>query len=275
MQPETTHLRRTLTLAGLILLLAATTVTAGGRREQRDTAAPDTSTRIEMGTEQTGAEENTDGASDSFTGDAGDVGDETLPAWILGRHPLDDQLEPTISGNIERGYVPVGLDMKTGDVTVLYLLTDEIEFTRWTIQKIEDAREINATITAWLQDGWMPLDISLIPGGIAALLVETDHEIDSWRIEVVPATTEALETAYGEYQASGYIPYGLASDPEKSQVWILFLRAEGQFEVPSVLIDAYTDDSVVTGVNERYAAGALPWAMTRLPGSFLVQYLQR
>jgi len=237
-------------------------VSAGGRQEAQ-TQQSDPGTRIEMGAEE-----------EAEPADTGTERDATRPAWLLGRHPLDDQLEPTISGNIENGYVPVGLDMQAGDVAVLYLLTDDIEFERWTIQRVDDAREIDATVTAWLQEGWMPLDLSLVPGGVAFLFVETAHEIDSWRIEVVPAETETVEAMYGEYQANGYVPYGLAADPEREQFWILFLRAEGNFNIPPVIFDGYSPEELSQGVNDRYASGALPWAMTRLPTAFFVQYIQ-
>jgi hypothetical protein len=255
-------------LAAAALLVSVAPAFAGGRQEQqsqpRQTPPRDQGERIELGDSN-----ETNGTTDDESDES-----ERRPAWILGQHDMDEGIEEEISDTIENGYVPVGFDMLGGNVTILYLLTNDIEFTRWTIQRVDDAREMNDTVTVWLRDGWMPLDFALIPGGVSFFLVQTEHEIDSWRIEVIPATSEALERTYGQYQADGYVPYGLAADPIEELFWILFLRAEGNFDIPQVVFDGFLNDDVTEGINERLVNGALPWAMTRLPDRFFVQFVQ-
>ena len=274
----------------IAFMLSVTTVFAGGRREdnQNDATGPrDPGTRIEMGNpvdretneagdERERSEENT---SSEQGGRAEDASDD--PIWLIVDHEIATGLEGEISSVISDGYVPTGLDLTSDAVSLLYVKTDRVLFDRWTIQEFAMDETLNDAFSSILLQNWLPMGISIGDDDtMSALFVRLEDEtpVEGWRLQKISTVDlQEIFSIISDYREDGFIPYGIALNPDDSELWLLMVQTTGAIENEpnSVLLNAFRDDEITAGITADIANGALPWGMARGSEASFFSYILR
>ena len=282
--------RRTGRSVAVLSLATAITLsaTAGGQREQN--AAPnaqDQGTRIDIQEGNSVDSGNGDAATESQGGQdqGGDTNagnaqsdQQSQAVWALVDPPKDDQIIRNVSGIIQDGYVPVGMD-DTGDaISVLYAKSNRVVFNRWIIQEFTDLDNLDRDFSEFLLNGWTPMDISVTDAGLSALFVKGDEDpgITGWRIHQVPVEElDSVFSIFEGYRQDGFLPYGVSIDHENNQFWFLMVqqdRPEGA-EPARIAFNGFEEGSVRDGITADIENGLLPWGLARGERSTYVLYL--
>lgn len=257
------HAHKRLLMMIIVSLLFVSLALAGGRREraqeeQPEPAPPTPRQRIEFGREVERPETQPE-----------DEREPGLGPWILADHKLDQTLEREISGIMQQGYTPVGMEKTADGISMLYILTETVLFDRWIIHEFTDLSVLNDEFSAFLLDGWLPMGFSKEGESITTFFVRSrDTEVTSWRMHNVPAEDlEQLIEIVKAYINRGYVPYGLSIDETDNRIWLLVLETEtapgATGRQANVLINAFKESDIIEGITRDVSRGAVPWAMSR------------
>lgn len=273
--------------SSLFVILLATVVfaaSAGGQKEQHQQpqqpkSSTDSGTRIELGN-PTGTKTDTgpDETREPEMKSKEDQRSGPRPVWVLIDHPLDNNVVRNISGVIDDGYVPVGMDIGDQGVSILYASSSKIVFDRWTIQEFTDLSKLNTELSAFIVDGWLPMDISRTGGGLSVLLVQGDtmEEVLGWRIhEVSAADPGNILQTLEQYRNKGFLPYGVTIDRADNEFWFLLLqteRPEGT-DIRRVAFNGFSNEDIQEGITTDVANNLLPWGLARGNNATFVLYL--
>lgn len=275
----------------VIALIAGITLsaTAGGNQERGGEAEQENGdTRIELGNSARSSSEN--GQHNENEGDDTEADDASSnrsgrrvvetdrPIWALVDHEKTDSMANEVSGIIEDGYTPVGMEVREDDISLLYASTNEIDFDRWIIREFTNLDNLNNEMSAFLLDGWTPMDISKTDAGLSVLFIKGDHqqEILGWRIHEISALDlrNAIDTLEA-YRDAGYAAYGVTIDRQDNEFWFLML----QFDRPSesrmarIAVNGFENDEIESGITGDVQNGLLPWGLARGRDATFVLYL--
>jgi hypothetical protein len=277
-------LKQILPIVLLASLLLPGLVSAGGRQEEPDRSRrsdnSSESTRIDMGNavdSQDGQQrDGAPGRSDNQQSPETDDTSENRPLWALIDHPMDDQAVRNISGVIDDGYVPVGMDIGDDRISMLYASSTDIEFDRWIIHEFTELGNLNNEFSAFLLDGWLPMDISKTADGLSVLFVRgaEEQEILGWRIqEISAAEPDAVLDILGNYRDEGFLPYGITIEREDNEFWFLLLQSDrpAGSEMRRVALNGFTNENIQDGITGDIRNNLLPWGLARgNEGSFVL-----
>lgn len=198
------------------------------------------------------------------------------PAWAFAEHSFtNEQLRTEISQFLQNGYVPVGMESEAdGTLRVLYALNTWFEFSNWAIQEFTDLENLNAEMTAVLQEGWLPMAMSATDDGLQVLFIETDVELDAWQIAVGPLSVDSALATLESWRNDGYTPWALTLSPD-DEVWYLFLQTD---VVPNraALFNGFENaqSAITEGINSDIQNAWYPWGLMRGDRTTYVQYLR-
>lgn len=275
------NLIRLTTFSVIFTVVLPAMLVAGGRQEQaensRETEDRSGSTRIELGESVNEPSDPPDTANAETDKDALD-GSEERPIWALIDHPMDDQAVRNISGVIDDGYVPVGMDIGNSHISVLYASSTDIVFDRWIIHEFTKLENLNNEFSGFLLDGWIPMDISRTPDGLSVLFVRGDgqQEILGWRIQEISAgDPDAVLQTLERYRDNGFLPYGVTIDREDDEFWFLLLQTEQPVdtELRRIALNGFTNENIQEGISTDIQNQLLPWGLARGNEGSFVLYL--
>lgn len=198
------------------------------------------------------------------------------PAWAFAEHSFtDEDLRVEISQFLQNGYVPVGMESEPdGTLRILYALNTWFEFSNWAIQEFTNLDNLNAEMTAVLQEGWLPMAMSATDDGLQVLFIETDVELDAWQIATGPLSVDSALATLESWRNDGYTPWAITLAPD-DEVWYLFLETDA---VPNraVLFNGYenTEEAITEGINSDIGEAWYPWGLMRGDESTFIQYLR-
>ena len=179
-----------------------------------------------------------------------------------------------ISDLANEGYLPVGFELRPRP-SVLYIRNEGLPFTQWTIHEFEDPQNFEANFGAFLDEGWLPMDIARSENGIVALFVGAESSINGWRLTGVEMDSEAIAEEIAGYREEGFTPWGLT--PTEGGVWILLLREAGTVATDTS-IQSYPADDVLAiseGVTSEILHGNfIPWGLMIHGETATVQYIR-
>lgn len=186
-------------------------------------------------------------------------------AWSITRYTgsVEDVTEQ-ISDELKTGnYLPVGLEADP-DISILLVANDDIEFSNWLIYEFDDADRLNDEFTAFLADGWVPMDIARTRNGITALFIESEIEINGWTLETSLASDSDIEETVEDMISRGYSVWGQAFDGEG--MWHLGVREVGLAEPREYRHITFPDipENVQITLNAAVAELWVPWGMSLL-----------
>lgn len=265
----------------LILILMGTVITAaataGGNQEspaeEQSTEQSDPgSSRIEIEEGNRVDQDENDAEQDE------DREQSDEPIWALVDHPLEQDIVRNISGVIDDGYAPVGFDETSDAISMLYAKSDRVIFDRWIIHEFTDLSNLNEDFSAFLLEGWTPMDISVTDSGLSTLFVrgEDNPEIAGWRIhEIAVEDLQSVFTVLEEYRDGGFLPYGVSIDQENQEFWFLLVQLERSedSEPARVAFNAFEEGDTEEGITSDIENGLLPWGLARGRESTFVLYL--
>lgn len=266
--PSMKHLKL-FVVAFLLPVVVMPIVEAGGRQEETPQGSE---IEIESANDESEAEDQRDteprASSESGSDQSPSEDAEAQPVWVIADHELNDSLEREISGLVARGYTPVGMETSDSGVSILYLQTPDIVFSRWVIHEFTELDRLNQEMSEFLVEGWVPTGFTKDGDSITALFVlSEDTSVRGWRIHNVPAgDTQQLINVTEAYIQDGFVPFGLSIDDSDDRVWILFLEtpvSPGGNPRPNLLINAFEEEAIADGLTGDLAQGAVPWAMSR------------
>ncbi|NBB91468.1 MAG: hypothetical protein GVY23_09760 [Spirochaetes bacterium] len=198
------------------------------------------------------------------------------PAWAFAEHSFtDEDLRVEISQFLQNGYVPVGMESEPdGTLRVLYALNTWFEFSNWAIQEFTNLGNLNAEMTAVLQEGWLPMAMSATDDGLQVLFIETDIQLDAWQIATGPLSVDSALATLESWRNDGYTPWALTLTPD-DEVWYLFLQTDA---VPNraALFNGFENSqaAITQGINSDIEEAWYPWGLMRGDRTTFVQYLR-
>ncbi len=194
--------------------------------------------------------------------------------WQLVFFPAsDDSAVESVNNFIAGGYVPVGIEYTLGESLAVLLVKDEsVAVDRWTIAEYTDWNKLEDDITASIQDGSVPMDISRYGEALAVLWVETDLPLEGWRISTSENSFTERARTIQSFETSGFTLYGVTVN--ENLVWYLFLRL-GETAHTSQLL-AYPMDSAViqSGLITATDQGWRPTGIATTESMLYVCYLK-
>ena len=194
--------------------------------------------------------------------------------WQLVFFPAgDDGTVESINHSIAEGYRPVGIEYSLGESLAVLLVKDEsVAMGRWAIAEYSDWNTLEDDITASIQDGFVPMDISRYGEALAVLWVDTELSVEGWRISTSENSfTERAQTIRG-FETSGFTLYGISINQDL--VWYLFLRFGETTHTAQLL--AYPMDSVAlqNGLITATDQGWRPTGIASTESMLYVSYLK-
>ena len=199
-----------------------------------------------------------------------------LALWTLANHSSDlevaiNQIATVVTKDT---MMPVGLHVDRNDrILALYALnSSEVPISEIRIHEFRDFSQLNRDMEAFVQAGWVPMDISHDSEGLYCLFLKIPLEIEEWRIASVRFNIVDIERTIDRFEADGFSAWGLSLYDD--DVWLLFLRERNtQFPRRANLgIYRFFTENYTAGINQSIAADRYPWGLARHGAEILVEY---
>lgn len=195
-------------------------------------------------------------------------------SWRILRFPEGStSFAQGINQQIALGYFPVGIETtESGGLEVLVVKDTSRSGGLWIIRQHSDWNALEAEITASMQEGLVPADISRHGGGLAILWVAWEGPgASSWIISTSANNDESISGTLEDAQARGFSLQGLSV--HQDLVWYLFLK---NTDLTTARVVTYSSDAnqIIPGVNEATADGWRPAAFASTGSTVLFAYLR-
>lgn len=180
--------------------------------------------------------------------------------WQLVKHPFDmEKAKEEINVICIDGYLPVGLDIKDGDgIYLLYIMDTGKILKKWFIHYFDNIETFEADVTYIIQNGWIPMDISKTDTGMYVLFINTDAEIEGWRISTISNDTSDKNQLISDFYSKGFHCYGISFD--KSRTWYLFLKMPGlEGKKMTLLKHRNLPDVISRSIDKEIDNAWIPW----------------
>jgi len=165
--------------------------------------------------------------------------------WDIGFMPIAFEWIPDSFGGVNFFYV------KPQDFGI------EMEFTNWQLNWYDSPEQVDNDIRSKVRDGWIPVDISYTKSAFYALLLQTNTEIEDWKIEAYEVEDTNDLTLVGQlinyYSENDYLPMGLTA--VDNILFALSVKIPGYDGKPSKLI---CSNNFLTEINNDIAKGWMP-----------------
>jgi hypothetical protein len=174
-----------------------------------------------------------------------------------------EEVREEVTGLVEDGYAPVGVDVSETD-GFLFLLVDHAGFpsSAWSLLEFSDLSTVNQEMSAVIGRGWTPVDISFAGGSLFALFTDTDTSIAGWQIAETSFATMQISTVVEDFREQDYGAWGISQRGDRLAHLFLSERDEEAFATTIVGFDPDAEtlrQGITTLVNE----GWIPWGIAR------------
>ncbi|TVR59723.1 MAG: hypothetical protein EA426_06640 [Spirochaetaceae bacterium] len=189
--------------------------------------------------------------------------------------PIDDA-RAEIDAFFAEDYVPIAFQINpAGAVSMGYIpRTDDLSPSGWLLYELEDIDDLEPILTAFITEGFVPVDLTVYGETMYFLLLELDWHIAEWKITADTFSRQGLVDTIARHRPVGFELYGLAFDG--ARVWYLFLD-RGNPRGPEVEI-AFMDnstESVEQDAARRAPTGARLRSFTTLTDDLILAVFAR
>jgi len=251
----------------ILLVSSVTLLYGGGQRSQNESTSPPVqppqatpvnpipssppSTLPSLGTVRANAE----------------IGFKAKELWEIGTYSYDpDSLNEGIGGQIAEGFQPTGLQVNPGSSVIVLFSRIPLDDKRWSFLQIAPLSDVNTELSAYLVDGWIPLDFSMTPNDMHVIFAPSPTEFKSWRVASISYPESAgprdilqlfQEPLAGQLSENRYL-YGITVVDRT--VHILFVESEFPPTGQRLEMFAYPNDgtSAFVGIDEQVFRGGVP-----------------
>lgn len=183
--------------------------------------------------------------------------------WRLNAYPYAEDIQDLVNQEIQDGYVPAGLHVVPGESIMVLFHESDQEIDQWALVAIDSLDRVNAEVSGFLQEGWLPVDFSMTGEDMHVLFLKTDYEFKSWRIVTATSDSdEALLSIIGDVTKTQFdedrILFGV--NALGNQVHLLFVESDTLLANSQMAVQVYPNDgeAFYNALNEHLAAGAVP-----------------
>lgn len=194
---------------------------------------------------------------------------------ILGYHPFPaDAARASIDERVAEMYHPIAInvDPERG-IDMLYFRDEQASAgaapVTWILYEFDDFSVLDADFTAFLREGFVPMDISGGLNSLMVMFVRSSTEITGWRLTAGQPDQESVSQTIESYRQQGFELHGLSYSDE--QMWFLFLKIGTRDAIRSTVTYTVNDvRAIETDVSRRVATGWFPTALAVLPDDQIV-----
>lgn len=187
-------------------------------------------------------------------------------AFLLEAYNADEEnVKKRIDALGTEGYLPVGIEIdKSTGMTVLFVNDGSMDYDNWIIYNHDKMENIEAELTQFIKEGWVPMDIVKTDPGMTVLYVRGGFTegvtITGWRLAKSGMDTETVKTVINDYLKSGFTPWGISLDG--SDAWYFFLN-DGTAGSKQFFLEGYKLDSefVKKSITDDINKGWMPWGL--------------
>lgn len=185
-------------------------------------------------------------------------------AWEFVVIPFNEEMvKATINLFVENDYQPAALEFD-GEGS-LYAIFSKVPLQQkvWALVDFSPLSRVNSEFGAWLQEGWMPLDITLSRDHFMTIFAKTELKFTSMRVvslEITdPQTVVSDVRKIVDAQADeGRILYGLTA--ENGDIQLMFLASDALLVTPRFEFRIYPNDgeSLFAGLEQAANQKGIP-----------------
>ena len=188
--------------------------------------------------------------------------------------PGDPQIPDAVTSMVEAGYVPAGYEYEPGEsLGILLIDRGPFELAGWVINEYADFSTIEQEITAAINSGYVPMDLSRFEDSISILWIEsTSLTVNSWRIHSTANTVDSRAAAINSFQDQGFSLWGIST--HEDQAWFLFLNVEESDTFGIISGFPKVDQEVQDGLLQTNARGYLPNGLAIDPDRYLFSLIR-
>lgn len=246
-------------------------VAAGGRGETEGLVRPpitEPGDRIEIFPEQQ-EEENQPEPGQLF-----DEDDVVLPIWDLVLHaPERDLALEGMAAAVELGYLPVGIHTEPDRPhMVLYAFNPGIPVTEVALQAFTSPEETPAQLARLIDDGWLPMGITVPGGNLTALMIRTPIPFDDWGMVFTDVSLAEIGRETQARYEQGYTLWAMGNDGDR--MWLFFVdEAEGApVRETRFMVFPFVENLYTPEIDRLTQQGWFPWAMTLADGQLIMVF---
>ena len=164
--------------------------------------------------------------------------------WLLRRYSATEGISQSdVRFLIERGYVPVGLEIEQGAEIAMLFRTADLPTAGWTITNHPDLSALESEFAEVLRQGFLPMDISAQGDSLSVLWIAANTRIEGWRVHATPRSTTALSNALSSFEDQGFSLWGVSDDG--SRIWYLFVDWADDVSQEGLLTFTASDSSSI------------------------------
>ncbi|MFW6360944.1 MAG: hypothetical protein ACOC2R_04250 [Spirochaetota bacterium] len=194
---------------------------------------------------------------------------------LIGSYPYEmDTVSTEIERVMEKGYLPVGLEVNPGkEITILYSRSEHFEASRYLLFEFDDAETFEAEFTEHIKNGWLPMDISFVGSSVFGLFVPSPFKINGWRVTSTDFDSDDISTSLTDFKEKGFFPWGISGVSDK--LWFLLLDIEEQnYEQSFVDFYTTTDQEVEAAIESEMKSGWTPWGLMKRDKALSIVYVR-
>lgn len=178
-----------------------------------------------------------------------------------------------ISGIIEEGFMPVGLEIEpSSETTLLFVQAGDAEVQGWAITDYLDWNQLEAEITATIRQGFVPMDISRYGDALGVLWVRMDLPIAGWRIHAAENTAAERADTLNRFQEQGFSLWGVSL--YQDLLWYLFIRRDENQTAGAISLYGKDLNEVRGGIVTSGESGWLPSGIAVTEQNVLLSYMR-
>ena len=193
------------------------------------------------------------------------------PAFVFTHAFPTEAAEGEINDFFATGRAPIAFEVDPqGGVSVGYLsVATALEATGWLMYAVETVETLEAEVTTLIQNGFVPVDVSVSGGTFYFLLLASEYPVSAWRLTAEPFSRAAMVSTIAAQREAGFTLYGLSFD--SGRLWYLFVRHEDRAapEMDLVFMDN-TIEHLMADSEQRAGGGATLRSFSALPNDLLL-----
>lgn len=183
------------------------------------------------------------------------------PNWQLIRHDNNrERLKTEVTGFANRGLVPVGVTVSTGNIYILYLRDASIRFQAWELNWFGDRDSLQSGITGKMREGFIPVGLHFDGTQFFVLFIKTRFNATHWKIMPGGSEPAAIKQAIDPLTADFYVPMDLTRHEDRT--YTLLVRIPGT-TIRQWSIETFAADNaaITPGIDAKVSAGWSPWGL--------------
>lgn len=188
--------------------------------------------------------------------------------------PEDRQISDAVTSLVEAGFIPAGYEYEPGE-SIGMLLVDRgpFELEGWVINEYTDFSTLEQEITAAINSGYVPMDLSRFEDSISILWIEsTSLTVNGWRIHSTANTVDSRAEAINQFQEQGFSLWGFST--YEDQAWFLFLDVEESDTFGIISGFPKVDQELREGLLQANGRGFLPSGLAIDPETYFLSMIR-